>query len=141
MTRPHLHLSIRLAALALTLLAARPVGAVVGECMIALDNETLASLAGENVIEVRDAVFHELRSIDMGDKTLLTIRPGDVVLSHGSPHILLEVNQRTLRTEYIFIDRSDLVRFEELLAGIGDGDGGGHHHHGHGDSDSGSDSD
>jgi hypothetical protein len=87
------------------------------ECFYALDNDTISKFSAKHIIRVKDGVFHRPATIDFGDGTLGTVRPGDIVMAHGEEHIVLEINKRTGWTQYVFIGRSDLGHFTDLLSG------------------------
>ena len=103
--------------LALTLALGGRALAAFGECAFALDTATLSNLSDKHVIKVKDSVFHKSVTIDLGDATLATLRPGDLVTAHGEAHIVLEINQRTLWKQFILINQDDISRFTDLLSG------------------------
>src|SRR5262245_28710203 len=91
--------------------------AFMGECYFALDADTLSKLSTKHVIKVKDGVFHQSFTVDLGNATLATLRPGDKVTVHGETHFVLEINKRTLWTQFIFINQEDIGRFTDYLAG------------------------
>ncbi|MBI3799188.1 MAG: hypothetical protein HY268_19775 [Deltaproteobacteria bacterium] len=110
--------AIRIGILALTVTLGGNAHALMGfECFFALDTETIGKLSTKHVIRVKDGVFHRSATIDFGDGTLGTERPGDIVMAHGEEHIVLEINKQPGWTQYVFIGRSDLSHFNDLLSG------------------------
>lgn len=103
--------------LALTLTLGGRAQAFMGECSVALDAETISKLSDKHVIKVKDAVFHKPFTVDLGDATLATLRPGDLVMVHEEAHLVLEINQRALWTQFIFINRDDINHFTDRLSG------------------------
>lgn len=65
--------------------------AFVNMCTFALPNDRVAELADEQIFEVQDGVFHKPARVNLLNKTLSTLRPGDVVLSGGEVHVVLEI--------------------------------------------------
>jgi len=72
------------------------------ECMVALDNEFIEEHGHDRIVETREAVFHQQRILDLGAKTLFTLEVGDIVMTNGTRHRVIEIDQRELWTEFVF---------------------------------------
>lgn len=77
-----------LPAIVLSILALVAVPVYAKDSMVALDGNAVHENAQRSVVQARDAYHHEPVSLDFGEKTLGTARPGDIVKINGEDHQL-----------------------------------------------------
>ena len=96
-----------------------------GECMFTFSTEKQNELADQHQVTAQDTVHGETRTLDFQNKTLSTVKPGDIVMAHGEPHVLTQKTQRMDSTHYVFTNTTvlnDHVKSNVICRDCGPGD-------------------